>query len=140
MEGGDSIQLFRFIRKFCQTIGVSALQPKQNRYHVNSMNWFTLFCLNQFFISTAAFLSFEASSMVEYGMTFLYCAINLICNILCLVVFLQFENISKYVGNWEQFIGQSEWLIYADLFIVQNKTKLCSYFHHISYSLEYLVR
>lgn len=106
MAGGDSIKLFQFIRKFCQTIRI--VPPDQNQYSINRMNLFNLFCLNQFLISTVAFVLFQANSMAEYGVTFFIGSGIVAFDVYCLVVFCQFGDISKIVGNWEEFIQKSE--------------------------------
>lgn len=105
---GGSIKLFQFTKKLCQTFGIIPPQPNENRYHINSTNWFTLFCLNQFFISTTGFLWFEANSMAEYSKSFFVCSAIVNVNIWCLTAFWQAENISMFVGNCEEFIEKRQ--------------------------------
>lgn len=105
---GSSIKLFQFLQKFCRTFGINSGQSNQNRYHINLANWFALLCLNEYLISTAVFFLLEASSMVEYGITFYICISTAACDFYCLSAFWQVKNISKFVANWEEFIGKSE--------------------------------
>lgn len=106
----DSIKLFQFLEKYCQTFRVYPLQPNQKRYHINSLNWIIILCLNQFFISLATFFFFEATSMFEYGLTFFVCLCILSSDIHCFSAFGQAKDISNFVENWEKFIGKSKFV------------------------------
>lgn len=139
---GDSIKLFQFIQRYCQTIGVYPPRPNQNRYYMNSMNWFAFFCLDQFLISTAGFILFEANSMAEYTTTFFICLITVGCNIFSLLAFRQAKNISNSIGNWEVFIEKSESytaLIIISFQYIQNifcHTFFFLYFVNIFYAIQ----
>lgn len=104
----SSIKLFQFIQKFCRTIGIYSPKPNQNRYRYSSMNWFTIFCFDQFIISTASYLLFEADSMSEYSITLFICLITIGCKIFSLIAFWQVKSVSECVENWEKFIEKSK--------------------------------
>lgn len=114
---GTSIKFFHFTQKLCEFCGIYSLKPNQNRYHMNSINWFEIFCLNQYFISTAIFLFFGAKSMAEYGKTSYLCLTTVVCDIFCLTALQQAENIPKFVGNWEAFVEKSKCQMTMDLFV-----------------------
>lgn len=109
MTGGGTIELFSFIQKVYQDIGI--FPPKSNqspKSHINLKNWFILFCLVQFFISTAAFL-FHANSMIEYGMVFFACTTTVLSITVYLIIVWQMKNILKYIENCERFVEKSEY-------------------------------
>lgn len=119
MASGGPIKLFQFVRKLCQSVGIS-LQPNQNRYHMNSMNWFTLFGLIQSIISTIAFILFEAESMAEFGISFFVFLCAFICVFYSLGILLKVKHIPKNIGNWEAFIEKSE----SNNFLLENRQNI----------------
>lgn len=107
-DGSRTIELFKFIQKTYQDIGIYRPQSDRTRIPVNSKNWFLIFSYAEFFISSAAYLLFEANSMIEYEMTSFICLTVLLCVSLCLISFWQMRNVFHFIGNCERFIKQSE--------------------------------
>lgn len=68
-----------------------------------------LFCLAQFFITSAAYAAFEASSMIEYAMAFYTCVTVAASTIIYMELFLQMRDVLNYVDNCKQFVGSSEY-------------------------------
>lgn len=108
MAGGVKIQLFKFIQNTYQAIGIYPPESNQNRNLNNWKKWFNLFCLAQFFITSASYVLFEAKTMIEYGMVFFTCATVVASTIIYLVLFSQLKNTSNYIGNCERFFEKSE--------------------------------
>lgn len=106
--GDDKIELFKFTLKICQAIGVFPAAYNQNHSPINRKNCYFLFCLVQFFISTAAYSLFEAVSTIEHVMVFYTCLTTALCLILYLIFMWQMKNILDYIGICERFIEKSK--------------------------------
>lgn len=106
---GDRIKLFESTQKNFQAIGIyPTSQFNHNHSRINSKIWAFLLCLTQFFISTVAYLMFEANSMFDYGMAFFTCTATVFAFISYLILFWQIENILKYIESCERFIEKSK--------------------------------
>lgn len=110
-RGGGTIKLFRFIQKTYKYIGIYPPKPNDIRSPIILKNWLVLLCEAQFFISSIAFLMFEANSMIEFGMASFMSATVLLCSVLYLVLFWEMKNILDFIGNCERFIEKSEFQI-----------------------------
>lgn len=105
--GGDgTVELFRFIQKTYQDIGIIPPRPNENHCSFNAKKWYFLFCLAQFFISAAAYLLFEANSIIEYGMVFYTCSTTVFSSVVYLILIWQRENILDFIANCEGFIQE----------------------------------
>lgn len=108
MAGNDKIKFFQFIQKIYQEIGIHPRRSNQKRNAINWKKWLNLFCLAQFFITSAAYLLFDAKSMIEYGMAFFTCATVVASTIIYLVLFWQMKNTLDYIERCERFVEKSE--------------------------------
>lgn len=115
IKNNDSkkIRLFSFLQKIYQNIGISPPQFNQNHNPFNLKNCLIPFCLTQFLITSAAYLLFEANSMIEYGRTSFTCTTLVFCSVIYSMLFWQMETILNYIGNCEEFIEKSESLSLA---------------------------
>lgn len=111
MAERSTIELFIFVQKTYQDYGL--LLPKSNRNH-SPINWkflLMLFCLAQFFITSAAYAAFEASSMIEYAMAFYTCVTVSASTVIYMELFWQMKDVLNYVENCKRFIESSEYTI-----------------------------
>lgn len=75
-------------------------------------------CVIPFIVATAAFLLFEAKSMLEYGTTF-FAIISLMVTVTVYLICLNKRaKCSAYIGNCEKFIAQSKWRSSNFFFII----------------------
>lgn len=109
MAGGSKIELFKFIRKTYQDIGFLSPQSNRNGSFFNTKNWLHLFCVTISFLSTTAYLLFEAAAMTEYGVAFFVATSILLAIIKYSIICWQMENVLSYIENCERFIEKSEY-------------------------------
>lgn len=112
MAGCDTIKLFKFVQKIYQFIGISPSKFKERSRRgriINAKNWFIIGCHVQYFLSTVAYLLFEANSMIEYGMVFYTCTTVPLSLVLYLILIWTMESFSNYIENCERFIEKSEY-------------------------------
>lgn len=79
----DTIKLFKTTQKAYHDIGILPPKSNQNRSVINSKNWFIIFSHAQFFITSAAYLMFEANSIIEFEMVSFTCSSILASFTLC---------------------------------------------------------
>lgn len=105
MAGNNvAIELFGFIKRTHENVGIF----RASLDSINPKNCLILVGEAQFFISSVAYLLFETSSIVDYGMVFFTCAsINLSITIY-LLLFWQTTDILNYIENCERFIEKSK--------------------------------
>lgn len=109
MAGSGAIKLFLFVQKTYQDYGL--LLPESNQKH-SPINWrflLMLFCLAQFFITSAAYAAFQASSMIEYAMAFYTCVTVAASTIIYMELFWQMKDVLDYVDNCKRFVESSEY-------------------------------
>lgn len=123
MASDGRIELFKFTQKTCQDIGIYPPDANRNASPLNLKNVLVLFCLGQFFISSAANFSFDASSMIEYGMAFFTCLSTSLSIITYLIIIWRLKIILNYIETCKRFIEKSkytssevgaEWTKYLD--------------------------
>lgn len=103
MASCDKIELFKFVRKTYQDIGIFPPESNPNFNSINLKNGLFSFCLIQFLISTAAYLWFEAESMIEYGIICYTCTTIIFSLAVYLIFLWQSRNILIYIENFERF-------------------------------------
>lgn len=113
--GGRTIKLFKFIQKSFQGIGIYPPQLNQTHNPINPTFWLNLFCHAQFFVSSTAYLLFEADSMIEYGLVFFIDATVIGCFIFYLISFWETKAIFNYIENCERFVEKSEYTAVCNL-------------------------
>lgn len=108
MAGPNTIKLFQFNQKFCQTIGIQPPQATQNRFEFNTINVIFIICMAQFAMALTAFTLYDANSMDAYGATF----VALVCVIegfgLYSLTIRKMEDILRFTEHCEQFIEKSK--------------------------------
>lgn len=82
-----SIQLFQFVQRFHQTIGIYPCQSNQKQHPINWTQAIFSICSAQSMLTTAAFLVFEAKSMFECGLVF-FILITMINAIVIYLIFI----------------------------------------------------
>lgn len=105
-----SIQLFQFVQKFHQTIGINLFQPNQNECSTTiSARTTTIFaCMIQFTLSVFAYLVFEAKSLFDYGIGFFAIICSIAGILICALFVSQQQNFSKFIKICEEFIEKSK--------------------------------
>lgn len=105
----SSIQLFRFVQKCHQIVGIYPSHPNQRRCSINPRNTIFLIASIQYAITTIAFFAFEANSMFDYGFGFflLICILNITVNYLTFI--WQLENMLDFIEMCEEFIEKSKY-------------------------------
>lgn len=108
MTSGNSIKLFQFNQKICQTIGIFVPQLNPNHYALNSMNLIMFIILAQFAVTLIAFVVYDAKAMGEYGAIFFSttCVIKAMFDYF--ITIWKVKDILKMIENCEGFIEKSE--------------------------------
>lgn len=105
--GGNSMKLFQFNQKLCQTLGIGGHEINQNRCTFEWKNAIFAFYSTQLAVLITAFLLYDASTMDEYGVGF----VTVICVTQSTVYYFSLlwkqNEILKFIGNCERFIGMS---------------------------------
>lgn len=124
MAGGETIKLFKFTRKAYQGIGIDPPESNRSRSAINAKNYFFFLCQVEYFITTAAYLLFEANSMIEFGMTFFTCTTVITVIALYSILLGRMKNILNYIENCNRFIAKSEYrALYKELSLNKAKTE-----------------
>ena len=105
----DKIKLFKFNLKIYQEIVVFPPQHDLNHNPNNLRKQLYLLCFAQFFISTTAYLWFQANSMTEYGLVFFTCISIALSFTYYLTELWRINKILNYIENCERFIEKSEY-------------------------------
>lgn len=110
MAGSQGIKLFKYTQKIYYYIGVIGIDPTESNQMDHSAiltiarKWLFIFSLAQFAFTTTAYFLFEASSMIEYGLSF-YSSLSMNT----FSYFWRMKNFSNYVQNCERFIEKREY-------------------------------
>lgn len=108
MAGRNSLELFQFPQKVCQTIGIDTTGSNEKRFQLISMQSFCIISLIQLAMATAAFLAYDAKLMAEFGIGF-YVLITTIHGIITyMTVVSKTDDILNYVNNCKRFIENSK--------------------------------
>lgn len=103
----NSIQVFRFIQKIHQDIGIFPSPPNQKQCALNSKNTFFLFALAQYGLTVVAYSVFDAKMMVDYAFGFI-ALVSIVNSILIYLLFIwQQEYTVKFIENCDRFIEKS---------------------------------
>lgn len=104
----DSIKFLQFFQKFHRILGIYPSQQNQKPRSINSINVILLIFFVQMILTTAAFLLFEANSILDYGFASFMLS-TLIMSIVNYSIFIwQAENTFKFIGHCEGFIEKSK--------------------------------
>lgn len=98
----SSINLFQFVQKCYQFIGVNPSQPNQKRRTI------FLTCSVQVLLTTVAFLVVKANVLFEYGLGFFFFTSILNGIVIYLLIIWQFENFLAFIESAEKFIEKSK--------------------------------
>lgn len=104
----SSVELFQFVRRFHQTIGIYASQSNGNQCSTKSRRTICFISSAQFRITTFGYLPFEASTMFEYGFGFFALVGSINCLVIYSIFIWQSENTLKFIESCEGFIRKSE--------------------------------
>lgn len=104
-----SQNLFQFIQKFYQTIGIySCVEKSLKKCAINPRNMIILILLTLYTLTMVAFLLFDAETMFDYGFGF-YAIIAIINFILNYLLFIwKFEKTVIFIENCTEFIEKSK--------------------------------
>lgn len=108
MAGGNSIKLFQFNEKLCQTLGIFAVKFNSNRHKSNAINVIFAICLTHFAMTSVAFLFYDAKSMDDYGVAILELNCITVALAYYFVSIWKMEDCLKSIENCEQFIETSK--------------------------------
>lgn len=127
----NSIEFLQFFRKCHQTIGICPPQPNQKPCLINWTKTILLISCVQVMFTTVAFLAFEAKSMFDYGFAF-YVLISIINSMAIYLIFTwQSRNTFEFIGNCEQFIEKSKWMVLFEAFVRRRIRKFRNYCKYI---------
>lgn len=101
------VELFNFLKKSYETIGVYEPQSCQNHLF-NSKNVFIICSLAQLGTFVGIYFIFEAKQLEEYCITF-FCTLSSIAGAFYLVTNIyQNENVLKLIEKFEELIAKSK--------------------------------
>lgn len=100
----SKINLFQFIQKYNRVIGIESSESNEICFAFNWKNLIFLVCEAQFIVALTAFISIEANSMLEYGITLFAITSSIFGVILHLNHSWEMINFSKLIKNGEKFI------------------------------------
>lgn len=122
-----SVQLLLFLQKSYRIFGIhSPNQPNQISSSFNRKNVIFLLCLMQSIASTAAFLFFEAKSVLNFGVCIFFLSSWFVGLILYATLICQMGNILKFIKDCEAFIETSRCKNSRILFLFPNEN-LCKF-------------
>lgn len=101
-------KLLQFTQKVYQDMGTRTTQSNSNHRSINWRNIFMLTSFIQLFISSFAFLIFEADSIVDAGTSFYVASTEICCIIYYLINMQKMPKILKLIENFEKFVEKSE--------------------------------
>lgn len=106
MAGGNSINLFEFNQKYCQSVGIGS---ESLRIQFNSINSIYVICVGQYAVTLIAFAVYDAKTMAEYGVIFF--TLTCLCEsaVAYFITIWQLNGILKYIDYCEQFIKKSKY-------------------------------
>lgn len=104
------MELCHSVRKCFENLGIVPIQSNQNS-SFNSKNLFVLMCLLQMFLSSLAYLLFEAKSIGKLADSFYMILTSLACAIFFSICIWKIANILQLIREFEQFIGKSKFKI-----------------------------
>lgn len=103
-----SIKLFQYYQKFNQAVGIYSRQSDQNSNSINSKNVILIVSIAQFFVSSTAFLLFDAKSILDYGISVSALLVEISVTVYMLILIYQMEKTLKFIENCEQFLEKSK--------------------------------
>lgn len=107
----SSNQLFQFIQKTHQAIGIHPSQSEQKQCSINLKNKIFLFVNAENTVTTIAFIVFDAKSIIDYGIAFFVMSTTINITIIHSLFTWQVENTLKFFENCEEFIEMSLYTI-----------------------------
>lgn len=107
--GSCTIELFKFIIKIYQIIGIYRPASDQTRSPINAKNGLNLFCLAHSLTSTTAHLFIEANSMIDFGLIVLIDLTALTAGSMYVILIWQINDRFHFIENCERFIQNSEY-------------------------------
>lgn len=108
MAGRNSIKLFQFNQKYCEAIGIFLPRSNYTRYKLIVLNLIFIFSSAEFAMTSAAFLVYDATSMGEYGITFLILIGIMKAVVDYYAILWKLADFFKFIESCEAFIGKSK--------------------------------
>lgn len=107
-EMAAAIKLFQFNQKYNRIIGIGSSEPNRICSAATLKNVLFFVSEVQFIAALAAFMAFEAKSMLDFGTTFFAMSTTILGVFLCLICLMQVENYAAFIENCEGFIAKRE--------------------------------
>lgn len=104
-----SLKLFEFVRRHYGILGIYSAQPNQSR-SCNLRKKIVLLCMILVFISTTAFILFEAKSIEEIGASFTAFFMELFVMIFFIINIRKISEIINSIEMMEKFIEKSTFM------------------------------
>lgn len=99
-----AMKLFRRVQMYFRVFGFHAPSSANQNCKLSRKNWCVLFVYVGMFVSVSGYLIFKASTVYEYGISFLT-SITLIHILADFVIIIwEIANISKIIEKYEDFI------------------------------------
>lgn len=105
---GSKMILFQLVRKYFKRMGIYLQRPNQRNSSINCITFIYFTAFAQAIISSAAFILFEAETVVEYGFTFYVLTIACVASAAISIVHWNVGNIIAFVESFEAFIEKSK--------------------------------
>lgn len=107
------IKVFQYVRKSYQAIGLDPIQSNPTPLVLNERVFFIAISILQMFISSTAFLIFEAGTVQEFTSSFYTSITNLFLLVNFLALATKTGDTSKVIEAFEEFIEKSEVKIFC---------------------------
>lgn len=114
---GEKNQIIFYHYKKYKMLGIGSTQPDQSLSFNHRIRCVSL-AMALLLIGTFVFFLFEANSATEYGIAFSNLLFELTSTIFYIENMIRMSDISKLIGNCENFIEMSERLIILRTFVI----------------------
>lgn len=110
------MELFELQKKYFAIIGIDSCQAIQKN-PFNKKNSATLLILISAFISTNAFIWFEATTFQEYTESFYVAATSIIATAGPVIYLTKMSQLFEFIKNMEHLIKTSKWKFFIQKYI-----------------------
>lgn len=113
-----SIKLFQFIQKYNRFIGFDPHEePNKIDFTSNRKKLIFFLVELQFIAESAAFMSFDANTIFEYGITFFAISSSIFAMALHSIHSRQIKINSNFIENSDKFIEKRKWSVFMQFIL-----------------------
>lgn len=103
-----STKLFSLNREYYNALGIRPIKLKTHRESMNARSLTLIISLVLWALSSAAFLVYEARSLLELGISFFATCIAVLLTCVFLMIIWKIKDTWLFFENCERFIGRSK--------------------------------